>query len=876
MGDARGRRRRRWAGRLLGPWVGRVEAEAIARDLEELARRRGTVWFWRSLAAYPVRLILDGIRADADTTTRGRGAMDGWSGDLRHAVRGLLRAPGFTFTAAAILACAVGAFTALYGVVHGVLLEPLPYHRAESLHALWLEAPDGTRGRMTPGHARAAVALEAFDAGAIFQGASASLGGDGASEFVRGGRVTPGYFATLGIPLALGREFEAEEGDPGAAPVAILGHGLWQRAFGEDPRVVGTFVELDGRRHQVVGVAGPGLYPTSVLVSAEIPFTGTAQDYFVPLSFSSEFWGQHRSHILGTVVRRAPGTSVEAAQEALRALGGAIGAADPVAAGEGIVLTPLADEIVGDVRSALLLLLTMAALVLIIAVVNVGALFTLRADDRAPEVDLRRTLGAPWSRIVRGLVTESAVVVALAAAGALGVARLMVEGMRRAVPYSIPRMDEVGLDAGVLAVATALAALLAVGFGTAPAWRLFRRTRGSGTRTVAGSRRSTRLQGGVVAVQSALGVVVLVGAVLLVRSFVALRAVDPGFEARDAWVFQVSGAGEGIEAILEGVRGLAGVASAAATYDHPLERNWVDGFRLPGVPVDDRSPPRSASLRPVGDGYFDAIGVGAVEGDLPDAALFSGPTRVAVINEAFRDRFFGEDSPLGQVLEVPTAERMAGEDAGDYVIAAVVENVRFRGPGQEVEPAFYLPLRHFPAGASTLVVRPRTPGAALSGPVGDVVRRIAPGAAIRSASRLSDLMDDLLARPRFNMMLVTALGVLGLALCGLGAYGLTGRAVASRRREIGIRMALGARSGGVFRLVLGAALRPLGVGVCAGLLAAWLATGTLRSLLFGVGPGDPASFVGAAVFMVVVAVAAAALPTARALTTDPVGSLRAE
>ncbi len=876
MGDAPGGRRRRWAGRLLRPWVGRVEAEAIARDLEELARQRGTAWFWRSLAAYPVRLILDGIRAEGDTTARGRGGMDGWSGDLRHAVRGLVRAPGFALTAAAILACALGAFTALYGVVHGVLLEPLPYHRAESLHALWLEAPDGTRGRMTPGHARAATALEAFDAGAIFQGASASLGGESASEFVRGGRVTPGYFATLGIPLALGREFEADEGDPGGAPVAILGHGLWQRAFGGDPRVLGTFVELDGRRHRVVGVAGPGLYPTTVLVSAEIPFTRTAQDYFVPLSFSSEFWGQHRSHILGAVVRRAPGTSEDAAQEALAALGGAIGDADPVAAGETIVLTSLADEIVGDVRSALLLLLLMAALVLTIAVVNVGALFTLRADDRASEIDLRRTLGAPWSRIVRGLVTESAMVVALAALGALAVARLMVGGMQRAVPYSIPRMDEVGLDAGVLAVGTALAALLAVGFGTAPAWRLFRRAHRSGNRTVAGSLRSTRLQGVVVAVQSALGVVVLVGAVLLIRSFAALRAVDPGFEARDTWVFEVSGAGDGIDAVLEEVRGLAGVASAAVTYDHPLERNWVDGFRLPGVPTDDRSPPRSASLRPVGDGYFDAIGVGAVDGELPGAAVFSGATRVAVVNEAFRDRFLGDRSPLGQVVEVPTAARMFGEDAGEFVITAVIENVRFRGPGQELEPAFYLPLRHFPAGASTLVVRPRVAGAALSGPVGDVVRRVAPGAAIRSASRLSDLMDDLLARPRFNMMLVTALGVLGLALCALGTYGLTGRAVANRRREIGIRLALGAPSGGVFRLVLGAALRPLAAGVFVGLLVAWLGTGTLRSLLFGVGPGDPASFAGATTFMVVIALAAAALPTARALAADPVRSLRSE
>ena len=325
---------------------------------------------------------------------------------------------------------------------------------------------------------------------------------------------------------------------------------------------------------------------------------------------------------------------------------------------------------------------------------------------------------------------------------------------------------------------------------------------------------------------------------------------------------------------MDEVRSLPGVATAARTYDHPLQRSWVDGFRIRGIEPPDGG--LSATLRPFGEGYFETVGVGVTEGRIPDRLDLANGARLAVVNEAFREAHFPDGRAVGAVIEIGTAARMFGEDQMGYEIIGVVEDVRFLGPDRPSEPAYYLPLSAFAVGGNQLLVRPESADLDVVEGVRRLVREGYPGMAVQSAEPLSAIMDDRLARPRFNMMLLVSFAGMALLLCGLGVYGLMGRAVASRLREIGIRMALGADNRSVAGSVLKSALRPMAVGVAVGVVAAFGLVGVLRSLLYEISPGDPVSFVASSLFMAVVALLAAAVPTFRAVSIDPASTLRDE
>ncbi len=866
---------------LLTPFLGRRDAAAVVADLEELSAGRGPVgsriYFWSAVAGYPIRILIDAQR-DRRAHRRGGGDMEEWTRDAGYAARSLRRSPAFTVLAIAILAGSMGAATAIFSVVDGVLLDPLPLDRPEALRSVWIRGEDGTRHRMTPGNVSDLRTLvgEVFQDVAAFQGATAALTlGDG-STFVRGGAVTPGYLATLGVRPVVGRAFRPDEARPDAVPVVVLGQGLWERAFGSDPAIVGRTVELSGVTHEVVGVAPKGVYPTTVTVGTELPFSAANQDYFVPLVFSDEIWDLRRPHVLGALARLAEGVTPERSDAALETLSTRLQVDQPFNRTETLVANPFVEEVVGDVRFALWTLLGTLGLVLLVAVVNVGALFLLRGDDRASEIDIRRALGASSPRLARQLLVESSLVVLPASLGAIAVAHLGIRTMQRLVPYQIPRLDEVRIDALGLGSTLAAGALLAFAFGVAPAWRMFRASDARGDRSRTATRAQRRLHAAVVGVQAALGVVVLVGALLLTRSFAALRAEDPGFSARDAWVIPVSGAGDAMPELVRAVRDLPGIAGAALAYDHPLERNWGDAFLIEGRVLAEGETSPSGSLRAVGDGYFDVTGIETLQGRIPDAVDLAGEAPLAVVNQSLRDAWFPDGDAVGAVIRVPTAGRMFGEEAERFTVAAVVADVRFLGPDRPSEPAFYLPLSRFPVGASTLLVRAERPGVDVVAGVRGALREVAPGAALQSARRLEDVLSDLTARPRFNMMLLVSFAAMGLILCGLGAYGLVGRAVVRRLREVGIRMALGADRRHLVRSVVGTALRPVLIGGALGIGAAWGLGRLIRSLLYGIGPDDPVSFVASALFLVAVGVLAAVVPAARALAVDPARTLREE
>ena len=874
---------RRLARLLLLPFVGPEEADAIVEDVRELAQERGRgrseVYFWIAILGFPLRMAVERVRAAGrrgNPEQRRGGGMDGLRKEVAYAIRGLRRNPGFTTTTALVLAVSMGAAIALASVVRGVLLDPLPFPEPDRLVSVWLSGEDGRRARMTPGNVSDVRTLDGiFRSVSAFQGTAGALTVGDAVVFVRGGSVTPDYFRTLGVEPVLGRTFTEEEGVPGGPPVVVLGAGLWRRQFGSDPQIVGRLVEVDGEPLEVIGVVPSGIYPTTVNVSTEMPFTSADQDMFLPLRFTEALWDLRRPHIVGTVARLRDGVDLGRAAAALEVLTTQVNATNPPNAGEEIILNPLAEEVVGDVRVALLTLLGTVA----------GAPDRRRqrgSPVRSPggrpsggardPCGTRRTPRTHCPSVAGGERPDRGSCDAGCDPARPGGDRWM----RGLVPYQIPRLDEVGLDGVGLMGTIGFGVALAVLLGLVPVLR------SSWTRAAVGSRGATagtgrrRLQGAVVAFQACLGVVVVVGAALLTRSFGRLVAVDPGFDAMAAWVMPIRGVGDRMPDVVERVRELPGVRAAAMTYDHPLERNWGDAFVIEGVPLGDDDARPAGSLRAFGEGYFDAAGLRVLDGRVPDALDLSGDVAHAVVNRALVERYFPDGDALGAVLYVPSAARNFGEDAARFTVLGIVENVRFLGVDRPSEPAFYLPLAWFPVEARTLMVRPEREGLEIVGAVAAAVREVAPGAAIQNTRRLTDIRDDLLARPRFNMMLLVSLAAIGLGLTGLGAYGLVGRSVVSRTREIGIRMALGADRSSVATSVLSGALRPMVLGGVVGLGIAALLVRSMRSLLFEVSPADPISFVASAGFLLGIGILAAVVPAMKAVSVDPVRALREE
>lgn len=871
-----------WMERMLLRGFEPEERAEIVRDVAELAgTRRGlrrTYYYWVELAKYPFRALWDArLHPSSDDRSTASGPLHGLLHDARYACRSLVRAPAFLAASTGIITLGLGSTAAMFSVVEGVLLSPLPFTEPDRLVSIWLSDDAAERARMTPGNFQDVAALDdALLSVAAFRGQGSTLLLEGRPVFLRGGAVTTDYFSTLGVELAAGRGFTADEGEAGGESVVVLSHHVWEQMFGADPSIVGRTIELDGGYFEVVGVAPSGLYPTSATVAAEIPFTSSRQDFFVPLRFSEGGWANRRSHLLGMIGRIPDGSSIEFAQERLAVLAARLRSTEPLNRDNYLLVTPFQDEVVGSVRAGLFTLLLLVGLVLLIAVVNVAALFVLRADERAPDARLRSALGAPRSRLVRQVVIESVIVTTLSSLAAVVVARGGITAMQGLVPYQIPRLTEVQVGASVLAGVCGVGVAVGVGFAVVPGIRLLRETGlgGSGSRHTAGRRRK-RFQAAVVGVQAALCVIVLSGAALLSRSYQRLTAVDTGFTAHEAWAMSVPASADALEEIVRRVRSLPGVRAAGLTYDHPLERNWGDGFSVVGVVRSESDPPSVASLRPFGEGYFESVGLAAVEGRIPS----DGPTQqdlpYALVNEAFADRFLPEGRAVGSQIMLPTARRMF-ELVAPFEVIGVVRDVRFLGPDQPPAPGLYVPLAHFPASATTLIVRPEVDDLAVVAPVRAAIAQVDASLGVQDAQRLEDILDDLRARPRFNMLLVLWFGAVGLVLCGMGAYGLVASTVRGRTREIGVQIALGASAPRLSRRIIAVAVQPVFVGGVVGMLLSLVLARGMRSMLYEVSPEDPASLIVSIAFVLSIAVLAAVVPARRALTVDPAASLRGE
>ena len=813
--------------------------------------------------------------------------------ELRYALRTFRRNPGYATVVVLTLAIGIGANTAIFSVVKGVLLDTLPFENPDRVVGIWqYDLSDGQRQRMTIGNfVDVREMTNVFDSAAAFGGASATLIQGDSPELIRGGRVTADYLHVLGVQPLLGRGFRPEDEMVGGPTIAIIGEELWTRRFAADPSIIGRTLNVDGTPLEVIGVLPRGVYPTSATVNGETPFTPDNHDFLVPMRLSEEFYGNRRSHVFGAIGRLAEGVTIEQANDALDALGVSVREQYPIVAGEGFRAESLADEIVGGSRTALLVLMGTVSVVLLIAVINVAGLMLARSNERRHEIAVRAALGAERWTLVRQSLIESLALAAAGAAAGIGLAYFGIDLIKALVPFQIPRMEQVVLSAPALLFAVVTALLVGTVLGVAPEAISTRSTAVGGLRqgtralTADGNRRRT--QGFLVAAQACMAVMLVIGAGLLVRTFVQISRIDPGFNTRAALTLSLSLPGSRYpttdDALVftrqleDSLMALPAVESVAFAYDHPLRKNWGDGFRIEGRPAPAPGERMGASFRPVTPGYFETVGVPLVRGRTLERTDDADHPPVVVINEAFLQQYFPAEEPIGRRIRIGTVERILGLDDQLWIeIVGIVRDVRFNGPTADIEPAMYLSIPQVQIAPLVVMVKPAVAGVGLAATVRDAIWALDAELPIDNVRSLGAIFSEAITRERFNMLLVGFFAILALGLAGLGIYGLISRLVHTQTKEIGIRLALGAQRSQVVGIVLGASLAPVMIGGFMGLIGAAGLTRLLETLLYGVAALDPATFLAAPVVLLATALLASYLPARRATLIDPVTALRNE
>lgn len=798
--------------------------------------------------------------------------------DLRYAVRLLVKAPGFTAVAILTFALGVGANTAVFSVVNSVLLRPLPYEGAEALVRIWGTRSDRAEllGNISPQdfedwRARSS-AFEELGAHAV---ADVSLTGVGEPQTLLAGRVTEGFFRLLRVRPSLGRTFRPEEDEPGGADVVILSHELWRTRFGSDEDVVGRSITLDGRPHTVIGVAPANFRPPPY--SREI---ASVRDLWLPVKIGPR--NGRGGRWLTAIARLGPGATIEGAQAEMDGIMARLEQLYPESnAGRGVSIAPLHEAIVGSLRPALLVLLGAVAFVLLIACVNLSNLLVMRFGEREGEMALRAALGAERGRLVRQLLTESLALAVLGGAVGLLLAAWVTEAIVSLAASGIPRADEVSVDGRVLlftlalsaAVGLAIGSIAAVGSSHGDAAGLLK----LGGRSSAGVGRR-RLRSALVVAETALALMLLVGAGLMLKSFWTLRGVDPGFDRESVLTFDLSpprsdypGRVEVLafyDQLYERLAASPGVEGVGAITMLPLRRSAsCDGFSIDARPWLSPGDQECAEFRVVGGQYFDAMGIPILRGRGFDRRDDSQSAPIAVINDAMARRYWPGGDPIGERLTYDEPREIVG----------VVGDVRHFGLASDPRPEVYLYQPQYPWSRSLTVAVKTSGEAPLFLPVvRSEIASIDPRLPLGHVETIESLIAGSIAEPRFRTLLLLIFAGLALALAVVGIYGVTSYAVSRRTREIGVRMALGAQRRDVLRHVMGQGLRLATLGIVIGLAGSFALTRTLSSLLYEVSATDPVTFISVGVLMAAVALAAHLVPGSRATRVDPMEALRHE
>ena len=806
--------------------------------------------------------------------------------DLRYALRALLKSPGFTLVAVLTLALGIGANTALFSVVDAALLRPFPYPEADRIVRVFSMVRGGDASVSPADFLDWQRMTRSFTGLAATNAVSMASSGEGPAEQIPGLAVTAEFFRILGVAPVLGRSFTDEEETLGRDRAVILSDALWRTRFGSDPRIVGRAIRLDGQAWQVVGVMPRGFrYPDDAQM-------------WTPLAWPPELRAMRGGHYLDVIGRLRPGVTLEVASREMAAVAARIDADNPAVNIQWTAeARSLRDATVGDVRPALLLLLGAVGFVLLIACVNVANLLLSRGTGRAREHAVRAALGASTARLARGVMAESLWLGVGGSVLGLALAAWGTDAIVAFAPDDIPGIAGARTDLVVLGFAVGLGVLTSLLFGVLPAWRatnvwsLAQRLREGGA--AVGGRHGRRSRQGLVVAEVALAVVLVVGAGLLLKSFLRLRAVDPGFDARGVLTFDASlpdaatpaQAQQFYGALLPALRSLPGVRSVGGIFGLPLT-DFGYGISLHDVDGRELSPQEQESgvvpqIRVVTADYFRTLGITVVRGRVFTDADRHGTTPVAVVSETAARRIWGAQDPLGHHLTLGTRlglgeghPRIGGEVVG------VVQDVRDVSLARDGRPWVYVVHDQVPVSRLSVVMRTDGEPGSLVNPARAALAAVNPDIPMYHVRTMGEWISSSMTRRRFYASLIGIFAALALGLAGVGVYGVLSQAVGERTREIGLRMALGAAPPEVTALVVRQGVAPAAAGVVVGLLLALALTRALTRflapMLFQVKPADLATYGLVTGFIFAVALLAAWIPARRAARVDPLVALRSE
>ena len=805
--------------------------------------------------------------------------MDHLRQDIQYAFRRLLKAPGFTLVAVVTLGLGIGANSAIFSVVNGVLLKPLPYPepgRLVGVYHIW----EGERAVMSgPNFTDVGRLATSLENTAAVSGTRMILTGQGEPLRLDVAEVSASLFNVLRVRPALGRPFSADENTPGRTHVVILSNGLWQQRFGSDPGVIGRQIQLDGESREIIGVMPPGFsFPRE-------------RQAWLPIEYDENFVTKQRgAWFISVVARLKPGVTAEQSAAEVQTIGRNLQKQYPDYNGNvGMTTLPLHEAMVTDIRRAVLVLLGAVGFVLLIACANVANLLLARAAARESEMAVRTALGAGRGRLVRQLLTESVILSMCGAGFGLLLAIWGVEFLTGLQPEGIPRLDAVRVDAMVIAFTLVTAMLTGLVFGLVPA---FHATRGlshtlkESGRGSASSRTGSRVRGALVIAEMALAVMLLAGAGLLMRSFVRLQGVDPGFKPEQTLSFELTLPDARykedvkrvafFDQLLPRLRALPGVQSAGAVMGLPLSgMNFNISFQVSGRPPVPPFQQPTMEVRVASPEYFSTMGIPITRGRAFTNDDREDTPRVVLLTESAARRYFPGEDPIGKTIKLGWGKGPGKPKAGGEVVG-IAGDVKDSGLNEPNPPEIYLPLRQWPVSLMSVVIRTATPPSSLTEAVRSEVYAVDPNLPLSNVRTLDQIVAKSISQPRFYMTLLTIFAGVALALAGIGIFGVLSYAVAQRTREIGIRMALGAQERTVVRLVVRQAMLLVIAGVVSGTAAALLLSRTLTKMLFSITPTDPLTFGGVALVLVSVALLASYMPARRATRVDPIVALRAE
>ncbi len=807
--------------------------------------------------------------------------------DLKYAARGHLKQPGFALIAVSPLALGIGASTAIFSVVNGVLLRPLPYPDSQQLVSIQVNSrigsTEGFYDLSEPEFLDFGTHISSFSQVAGYSGTEITIGDSLSARRIRVMRTTANLFPLLGVNPILGRTFSPEEDLPEVPRVVVLSYGMWQSEFGGDPNIVGRSMIIADRPVTIIGVMPAGF---------EFPAPGV--DAYSQLQLDRENPWERNNHYLPTIARLTPGTTLEQARSEVNVLAARSTENYPEYypnTGLAVQLQSFQDSIVGTVKTPLFILLAAVGFVLLTACVNVANLLLARGETRKREIAIRAAIGASGSRVARQLLTESLLLAALGGIAGLGVAVIGMDALLAMAPSAVPRLDEIGIDATVLGFSLIAAITTGLLFGVIPVMHATRQDVQEALKESGGARGGVRsghtLRRALVATQVMLAVVLVTGSGLMLRSVINMYNVDKGFETDNVLTFRINPSSSRYDTqpkrvsfytqLLERVNAVPGVRVAAAVQSLPMTggtNNW--SIIIEGRPVANVGEAPADLVQRVTPEYFDALSMTLVRGRLFTHEDDAQSPPVVVISEAMAQKHWPGENAIGKRMKVFMPDWPWIEVIG------IVKDVRHRGPNQEPRPRWYVPHAQAYVSAyasplaATIAVRSSSDPTRLAGPIRNLMTEFDPSVPISNVRTMDQILSGAVGGQRFVMTLLTVFGLLALFLAAVGVYGVISYAVYQRTHEIGLRMALGAKGSNVMTQIMREGLILSLVGVGAGLAGSFALSRVFESMVFGITPTDPVTYGGVVIVLVVAATGASLLPARRASRVSPMVALRQE